>query len=114
MAKVMCMSVAAPLFSVVIIPKNLVPRRTATAVIWLQEDTMSRLPDISQQSKPDYSLNVLLWFRLDPDSQYALQTAYKRITRRKFLPPGQPADLAEFDAAKEMQQAPESEEYMRR
>lgn len=65
---------------------------------------------VTSDNKPqiDYAA-CPLWFRLDPDSRYALSTAYKRATgyKRQLIPPDRHPELDSFDADKEMKKKPQ-------
>jgi hypothetical protein len=54
-----------------------------------------------------------LWERLSPGSRSALRLAMSLNHHRKLVPPGQPADLMDFDADREMRKASRSEDHMR-
>lgn len=63
---------------------------------------------VSNKPKIDYD-NCPLWYRLDPDSRYAINTAYRRVTgyKRRFEPPSRHPELDQFDAEKEMKRKPQ-------
>lgn len=54
-----------------------------------------------------------LWYCLSPESQYALKRALSINHHKKLIQPGEPVDLLPFNAEKEMQRVPESENHMR-
>jgi hypothetical protein len=75
------------------------------------------MPDLSCLSKIEDEHKTFPFLAcLDESSLYAIKTAYRRASdyKKRLILPGEEPDIIPFDAAKEMQRAPESEEHMRR
>ncbi len=74
---------------------------------------MKKMPDIAE-SIPPWQRPIPLWFCLDCDTQKALQKYQRRKYHTELNPPSSPADIIDFDPAKEMIKPPgEGEQHMR-